>query len=111
MPNEFKSSINISLEFLLYSFVKEIKNYLSLIKLQLSTRKYRFDFNYKGENATRPEHYSMIQLNNSTDYVDAVIAEEAKHLNNDTSKIIVAGYCQGACIAYNTFLKTKHKLK
>lgn len=50
------------------------------------------------------------QLEEHTTRVKGIIDREVKLLNGNYSKIMVGGFGEGACIAYNTFLKTKKKL-
>lgn len=50
------------------------------------------------------------QLDEHTDRVLQIIDREVELLDGNYSKIMVGGFCQGACIAYNTLLKSKHRL-
>jgi phospholipase/carboxylesterase len=69
----------------------------------------RFDLKYVGV-----RHYDAVinheQLEEHTDRVLQIIDREVKLLNGNYSKIMVGGFCQGACVAYNTLLKSKNKL-
>ena len=61
----------------------------------------------------KPDDYTLInteQLTDSTDLVMETILEESDKLKGDTSKIVLVGHCQEACLAYNTLLKSDLEL-
>jgi phospholipase/carboxylesterase len=71
---------------------------------------YRFAQREQGWNSTLIDKEQQKQLDESTKHLEKAIIYESRYYGNDTSRIVIGGFCQGGCVAYNTFMKTKHKI-
>ena len=53
---------------------------------------------------------NLEHLDQSAERIIKLVDQEVEDLNGDYGKIVVGGFSQGACVAYSTFLKIKHKI-
>jgi len=53
---------------------------------------------------------NLDHVNESADRIIKVVEEQAEIFDGDYSKILVGGFSQGACVAYNTFYRIEHKI-